>query len=365
MIKRNKKALRSKRPKVAVRGPVKEDQQGLRAYVDALCQPLRDRLSALEGRVAKSNDTLLKNQQNIADGMRLAEEHIVLLRRVLNDALGGVTRVTKIDRVGAEDLQPVDKVQVIDWGWYGEQLHFCDDAALFMNGAVLSPKQIALRASTELSKRRRSIVLYAASQAAEKDEAALREAYEAGGLEELLKRHIPEKIVWEEPMAELAPDIVAQVLRQREQAQKLRQTQQRVQERAMLKAAVVRAAAVEGADVLKDVGRVGELVRGILPAATPWTVQLAQGLEEVIAEVLEQREQNGPQQMQEAAQVLLEETREFGAAAQEVIGLIQSGNQEEAQVKMAELEKKVKDKEAEADSNAPYIPEGAAIFGGP
>lgn len=99
-----------------------EANQGLVKHVSGLVQQL-------EQRVAQSNQQLWKNQQAQNVGLRNAEHHAVIMRRVMNDALSGVTRVKRITRPSQEDmceLNKIEDVHVIDWTWYTHQL----DAAL-------------------------------------------------------------------------------------------------------------------------------------------------------------------------------------------------------------------------------------------
>jgi hypothetical protein len=331
-------------------------------------QELRKAMVEMEERVAQSNQQLWNNQQQQNRGLGSAEEHIVLLRRVFNDALSGVTRVTKVERRSQTNPDEMEEAQVIDWGWYGEQLHYSDSPEVFMNGTVLTDDEVKERAEKERIKKRNNVVLYLASKAAEKDEKTLREAYEAGGLDKFLQLFLPPKVVWEEEMHDLAPDIVKNLLAQREAVRKQQEKMEVTKERSLLKMAVQRVIAGGDGELLHDLEQREELVHAALPDVVNWTPRMAENLgpviEEVFAEESKKLEENDPEEVEDAKQELLEETKKFGEEAAEVIKLIESGKEDEARAAMAQLEQKVKDKEAEANRNAPHIPDGAAVFGG-
>lgn len=340
---------------------------------------LRKFVDEFQGKVAQSNEQLWQNQNRQNEGLKVAEEHVVLLRRVLNDALGGVTRVTTIERrkEGSEELE---EVQTIDWGWYGEQLHYSDDPQTFMNGVVLTSEEIKERAEKEAVKKRHNIVLYLAGKAAEKSEDELRKVYDEGDLDKHLQKFMPEKIEWEDAMHEIAPTIVEQVLQQRGAARKQKEKLEATRERLLLKNAITKLIAGGEEDVLKDgtPEQKAELVAGSMPTVVKWTDSMADSLENVIEEVfkeaeeaeakrlkaMEDQEENDPEEVEAAAQELLEETKKFGEEAAGVIELIEAGKEDEARAAMDELEAKVKAKEAEAAKNAPHIPDGATVFGG-
>jgi hypothetical protein len=91
------------------------------------------RVQDIESKVSKSSSQLYQNQQMMNTGLAAAEEHIGLIRRVLNDALCGVTRVTTIRRPAA-DLGTTEKVQVIDWNWYIDQFRAVKAVVAFFSG---------------------------------------------------------------------------------------------------------------------------------------------------------------------------------------------------------------------------------------
>jgi ketosteroid isomerase-like protein len=328
---------------------------------------LRKAMVEMEKRVADSNQQLWNNQKEQNKGLSTSEEHVVLLRRVLNDALGGTTRVTKINRQSQTNLEP-EEVQTIDWGWYGEQLHFSDSPEIFMNGLVLSEEEIGERTSKEIIKRRQNIVLYLAIKAAEANEAKLKEAYDAGGLDELLKSFLPPNVVWEEEMHDIASEAVVNVLKQRETARKQQERMDAIKERSLLSNAIRKVIAGGDEKGLADLAQAESLVREALPSVVQWTPRMSDSLPGAISGVLqemaEKSKENDPAEVEAAKEVLMEKTKKFGDDAAEVIRLIESGDREEARKKMDGLEQKVKAEENEARGSAPNIPDGAAIFGG-
>jgi hypothetical protein len=373
---------RKKSKPLSNRKAVQEQNRRLLDFFTDRLQESQKQLREFEERVAQSNQQLWDNQQKQNEGLSTAEEHVVLIRRVLNDALCGTTRVTTIERRSQSNPEEQEEVQVIDWGWYGEQLHYSDDPQTFMNGHVLTDEEVAERAQKERVKKQHNIVLYLAGKAAEKDEDKLREVYDAGGLEEHLQTFLPQKVVWEEEMAAMAPTIVDQVLKQREAARKQQKKMGEVKERALVKGAVAKVIAAGDEELLDDPTKKMELVMGALPAAISWTEGMESILDEVIIETkkamaekeaereaMEKKaageEENDPEEVEAAKEELLRETKKFGEEAAGVIALIEAGKEDEAREAMAKLEQKVKDKEAEADrSGAPLIPDGAAVFGG-
>lgn len=361
------KPRRTSKP-LSARKSVQEANRKMMEFFSGRLMELQKAMAEMEKRIAESNQQLWNNQQQQNKGLGIAEEHVVLIRRVLNDALGGVTRVTKIERRSQSDPEKQEEAQVIDWGWYGEQLHYSESPEVFMNGVVLTEDEVKERAEKERVKRRHNIVLYLAGKAAEADEPKLKEAYDAGGLDELLKKFLPQKVEWEEEMHDIAPEIVAAVLRQRDINRKQQQRLAEAKERGLLKMAVQRIIAGGDEELLKDPEQREELVHEALPNAMNWTPRMAEALESVIEECFEEAEakakENDPEEVEAAKQELLEKTKQFGDKAAEVIQLIEAGEEEEARKKMAELEERVKAEEALAQQNAPHVPDGAAIFGG-
>lgn len=340
---------------------------------------LRKDVAEFQERVAKSNQTLWDNQQQQKGGLDAAEEHVLLLRRVLNDALGGVTRVETIER-RKEGSDEMEEVQVIDWGWYGEQLHYSDDRQSFMNGVVLTAEEVEERTAKETVQKRHNIVLYLAGQAAERDEDVLRKVFDEGDLDEHLKQFLPEQVKWEDEMHDIAPTIVEQVLQQREAARNQQKKMKAAKERMLLKTTVSKLIAGGDEEILKKGTKEqrAELVAGAIPTVVKWTESMADSLDEIVGEVfkeLEEKEaerlkreakaeENDPEEVEAAKQELLEETKKFGEDAAHVIKLIEEGMEDEAREAMSQLEARVKAKEAEADKNAPNIPDGATVFGG-
>ena len=331
-------------------------------FVSKQVQELREFVTDLEKRVAESHNNLWENQKKQNNGLGLAEEHVVLLRRVLNDALGGITRVTRIER-RKEDSTEVEEAQVIDWGWYGEQLHYSDDPATFVNGVVLTEEELEGRKAIELEKRRRDIALYAASRSAEKDEGELRRIYEEGTLEEMdahLQQFLPRGVEWEDRCAELAPEVVDHLLQQREAARRQQEKMEESKERAIL-GKVVRRLLKEGHPGILEPEEREALVASELPRTLEWTDRMGKNLPGVIEAIQAKMRE----EMEAAKEKLLEETKQFGQDASRVIELIQSGKEAEARAAMAELENRVAAKEQEAAiSGAPELPEGASVFGG-
>jgi hypothetical protein len=346
-------------------------------FLDQL-NTVRQEVSNLRNEVAESNDQLWKNQTQQNAGLSSAEEHVVLLRRVLNDALGGCTRVMTIERrkEGSEELE---EVQTIDWGWYGEQLFCSDDPNTFMSGVVLTPEEIAERTEKANAKKRHDVVLYLAGQAAAKDTEGLRKALEEEDLDEYLKKFLPEKVEWEEEMHDIAPAIVEQVMQQRETMRLQQEKMEKVKERSLLKNTVAKIVACGDGEMFRnatDEQKI-KLVAEALPTVVQWTDSMASILDEVIEEVLKEAEEkeakrqqasaaeeNDPEEVEAAKQELLEETKQFGEDASKVMELIEAGKEDEARAAMAQLEERVKAKEAEAEKNAPHIPDGATVFGG-
>jgi hypothetical protein len=330
---------------------------------------MKKALSEFEERVSQSNQRLWENQKVQEGGLSSAEEHVVLIRRVLNDALGGTTRVTTIERQSQTNPEEQEEAQIIDWGWYGEQLHYGDNRDDFMNGVILTDEEVAERAQKEKVKKRHSVVLYLAGRAAEKDEEKLRETYDVGGMDELLQTFLPKGIEWEEEMAALSTTVVKQVLEHREASRRQQEKLGEVKERALVKGAVAKVFAAGDEELLEDPAKKMDLVMGAMPTAVNWTEGMERMLDGVIAEVkkvlADKQKENDPEEVEAAKEELLQETKKFGKDAKAVIDLIEAGKDDEARAAMAELEQKVKDKEAEADkSGAPQIPDGATVFGG-
>jgi len=366
--KRTQKPRKQSKP-LSNRKSIQEANRKMLDFFNERLTELRKELGEFETKVAESNQQLWNNQQKQNEGLSTAEEHVVLIRRVLNDALCGTTRVTTIERRSQSNPEEQEEVQVIDWGWYGEQLHYSDDPQTFMNGHILTDEELAERAQQEKVKKQHNIVLYTAGRAAEQDEDKLREIYDGGDLVPHLKTFLPPKIEWDDEMDAMVPTVVEQVLGQREAARKQQEKLGKAKERALVKGAVAKLFAAEEEELLKDPDKRIEAVHGALPSSMAWTPGMEEVLDEVIAEVSkameEKHKENDPEEVEAAKEELLEETKRFGADAAEVIKLIEDGKEDEARAAMAKLDALVKAKEEEADrSGAPEIPDGAAVFGG-
>lgn len=372
-----KKSNRTKTSKpLTGRKAVQESNKNMMDFFSNQLMDMRQEMAAFEKRVADSNRQLWNNQQQEKQGLRAAEDHVVLLRRVLNDALGGTTRVSTIERRSQTDVEETEKAQNVDWGWYAEQLHYSEDRDAYMRGEVLTEDEISDRAAAEKIKQRNNIVLYAVGKAVEFDEPKLREVYDAGGLEEHLKQFMPQGHEWQDEMSEIAPGTVERVLSQRDAAKAQRAKVDLARTRALLKVAAQKAIAGGCGGMDSYEGRLKAL-QGSLPTAVAWTEEMDGMAEEVVLEAVSEHaeraaaeekakfEENDPKEVEEAKQDLLDATEKFGNEAGKVIELINEGREEEARVEMDKLEQQVKDKEAEADANrAPHIPDGAAVFGG-
>ena len=122
-----------------------------------------------------------------------------------------------------------------------------------------------------------------------------------------------------------------------------------VKERALLKMAVQRVIASGDGELLLDPEKREEPVHAALPDVVSWTPRMSEKLpevvEEVFAEQAKKEQENDPEEVEEAKQELLEETKKFGAEAAEVIKLIEEGKEDEARAAMAQLEQRVKDME--------------------
>lgn len=131
--------------------------------VKKMAKQIDEKLSGMAKIVGDVNATakqLWQNQQVQQQGLSVAEHHAMLTRRVLNDALGGVTRVTTIKRKVEAGKDEMEEVQVIDWDWYSEQLDFCDDTHEFMAGVVMPDESVQIKAEArkvELEKKNEEI----------------------------------------------------------------------------------------------------------------------------------------------------------------------------------------------------------------
>lgn len=362
---RGKKSSRPpKRSKpLSARKGIQDANKRMLDFFSARMQEVTKAMESFEGRVGESNQQLWKNQQLQSQGLSAAEEHVAILRRVLNDALGGVTRVKAVERKNPAE----EEAQVIDWAWYAVQLHFTKNKEDFVIGEVLEDEVVAERTEKEDAEKRRKVVLYLAGKAAETDEDALRAAFDEGGLEDVLKAHLPAGIEWDDETVKIAPDIVELVLERREAARAQQAKVAAQQELAVLGGTVAKVAAGEPKffDMHRD--EQVKLIQEALPSVMEWTERMSEAVGDVVDELhdahAKAEAENDPEEVEAAKQELLEETKRFGEKANGVIDLIEAGKEDEARAKMAELDKLVKDKEAEAGSES-HVPEGATIFGG-
>ena len=109
------------------------------------------RVSDIEKQVAQSNRQLWENQKMMNNGLAAAENHVVLIRRVLNDALSGITRVVTISRPSQNADDPpgtVEDAQVIDWNWYADQLRAAESISEFVRGTDLVLKKAEAKKRT-------------------------------------------------------------------------------------------------------------------------------------------------------------------------------------------------------------------------
>lgn len=92
----------------------------------------------------KTIDTVYQNQQSLQQSLTEAERHILVLRRILADALSGTTRVRSIQL--PPNIENERKPQVIDWDWYHTQLGVSDSHSEFMDGLrIYDEAEVALR----------------------------------------------------------------------------------------------------------------------------------------------------------------------------------------------------------------------------
>jgi hypothetical protein len=351
----------------------KQIQEGNRRvikYVSDQMDKIQKSLFDFNEQVKDSNQVLWQNQQQQKSGMDEFEEHILILRRVLNDALGGITRVTTVERRKEGSSDENEEAQVIDWGWYSNQIDHNLDRDGFMNGQVLSDEQIEEAIAKKKKTLAQNLVLFAVGQAAEKDEDQLRKLQDDECLIDWLEDQIPKNHEWDHEMMDpMVPEVVKQVLGQRKAARDQQAKLDSAKERLMVKSAIAKVVAAGDEEVLRsgDLEAKAKVVAASLPTVVQWTPSMQETLDEVIEEVLEkmdaENKENDPEEVEQEKQKLLEETKRFGDDAEEVIDLIQSGKKEEAQAAMAKLDEKVKAKEAEAAKNAPHVPDGATVFG--
>ena len=111
-----------------------------------------ERVQDIENRVGQSNKQLFQNQQMMNNGLAAAEEHVGLIRRVLNDALCGITRVTTITRPVSDPSVSgmTEEVQVVDWNWYTAQLRAVGGAVSFFHEILAAERRDEAKKRTEM-----------------------------------------------------------------------------------------------------------------------------------------------------------------------------------------------------------------------
>jgi len=133
----------------------------LHQRVSGTSQELHQRLGELTHLVqvaGAEQNKMWTNERVLYRGLMAAEDHMVLIRRVFNDALSGLTRVKTIERPENTLTPTTVSCQVIDWGWYAEQLDFSNDRSEFISGVLVADEDIKRKAAIrveELKERRR------------------------------------------------------------------------------------------------------------------------------------------------------------------------------------------------------------------
>jgi hypothetical protein len=122
-------------------------------HVQQICNSVVDRVDKKIKDLCKSLDRLWQNQQAMNDGLRAAEEQVMLIRRVLNDtAKSNTARSKLIDIKEAVGCDVTKTVAVIDWDWYIKQLVFCDNKLEFMDGTNTTEEDIERKAKEQAEK---------------------------------------------------------------------------------------------------------------------------------------------------------------------------------------------------------------------
>lgn len=134
MSKRKRKTRPKKRPL----------GEGIRRVRDAQREEL-NKLSVMLDGINEAHNHMWNNQRLLQTGLGAAEDHIILLRRVFNDALCGVTRFASISRKIESGKDEMEETQVIDWDWYAMQLDFSDDRKEFMLGTIVPEEAIQIK----------------------------------------------------------------------------------------------------------------------------------------------------------------------------------------------------------------------------
>jgi hypothetical protein len=300
--KKGKKPQKVSRPLTARKAILKGNED--------LLSKIKTALSEQEGRVQETSKQLYSNQMQLHKGQEAAEEHLLLLRRVINDMLAGTVHTVDLEReiFGSEEKTTV---KVVNWGWYTAQMDFADTRESFMNGVVLPDAEIETRILKKKKLEQYKILDQTIGNMVAQDADKMRKLLD--DQEELKKFFIEylakiieakeDDIDWSDQMTDAASSMIKNRL--------------------------------SVMDRLKD-----------LKDLPPEEQQKA---------------------MHKAKAELLEESKEFAKVAGKAVAAIKSGNKEAAAEAFDEMERRVEAKEREADGLPPKddgIPDGAAVFGG-
>jgi len=360
MSKRKSKPKRNAKPLTA-RKKVLQSNVHLQQTISEMVRDFDARRNETEKRISESNQQLWRNQQEQNEGLRIAEKHAMIQRRVFNDALAGCTRVTSIERKIQEGSDEVEEVQVIDWDWYAEQLINSADYNDFIVG-VLVPEETVKQKTEQRSQRARAQVLhYCVSKALAKDEAKLREALEGDGLEGLLKDFMPNGVDWTDEMSLEMEDIAKAGLMLWEQK---KQEAIKRAKKVRIHSAIDKLVRVMPDESIRKTADRIEAGEPILKDKDGNEIELSDEEAKEAAELMRSKI-NDPEAIEKAKNELMEETAAVAKIATEAQEAIAKGDAETAGRKMAELEEKVEEAEAKApDDPNKQFPEGASIFGG-
>ena len=122
----------------------------LHQRVSGVSQELHQRLAHLVQTTGAEQSKMWTNERILYRGLMAAEDHLVLMRRVFNDALSGVTRVKTIERLENTLTQTTVSCQIIDWDWYAEQLDFSNDRNEFISGVLVAEEDIKRKAAIRI-----------------------------------------------------------------------------------------------------------------------------------------------------------------------------------------------------------------------
>jgi hypothetical protein len=118
-----------------------------------LSEHFNKQVQDIQSKVEVSNKQLFQNQQMMNNGLASAEEHIGLIRRVLNDALCGITMVTTISRPAANPAAAVgvlEETQVVDWNYYVSQFRAIKAVVAFFQGIKEVLRRAEAKERTEM-----------------------------------------------------------------------------------------------------------------------------------------------------------------------------------------------------------------------